>query len=104
MWLSGEWAGGSELSLSNTVREYLLKESNYACSSCGFDTPHPDDGSSILEIDHIDGNGSNHSYSNLRVLCPNCHALTSTYRGRNVGNGRNVSYSRRIKINDKGES
>jgi hypothetical protein len=36
-----------------------------------------------LELDHIDGKKSNNSLSNLRLLCPNCHALTPTYRGRN---------------------
>ena len=36
-----------------------------------------------LELDHIDGNTFNHSKDNLRFLCPNCHTLTSTYRGKN---------------------
>jgi 5-methylcytosine-specific restriction endonuclease McrA len=36
-----------------------------------------------LELDHIDGNRHNNSLSNLRMLCPNCHALTPTYRGKN---------------------
>lgn len=36
-----------------------------------------------LELDHIDGNPENNSLDNLRLLCPNCHALTDTYRGKN---------------------
>lgn len=36
-----------------------------------------------LELDHIDGNNKNNLISNLRYLCPNCHALTPTYRGKN---------------------
>lgn len=36
-----------------------------------------------LELEHIDGNGKNHLLENLMILCPNCHALTSTYRGKN---------------------
>lgn len=36
-----------------------------------------------LELDHIDGDPYNHKLDNLRILCPNCHAQTSTYRGRN---------------------
>jgi 5-methylcytosine-specific restriction endonuclease McrA len=36
-----------------------------------------------LELDHIDGDRQNNALENLRVLCPNCHALTPTYRGKN---------------------
>lgn len=36
-----------------------------------------------LEIEHIDGNNKNNNKDNLTVLCPNCHALTDTWRGRN---------------------
>ena len=95
-WIDGSWVGGTERTLSPTIRLHLLEEANYICSSvgCGFNTPHPSDGKTVLEVDHIDGNGSNHVPSNLRVLCPNCHALTSSYRGRNVGNGRKVYYLR----------
>lgn len=38
-----------------------------------------------LHLDHIDGNRANCMLSNLRLLCPNCHALTDTYAGRNIG-------------------
>lgn len=95
-WLDGSWSGGSERTLSPTVRFHLLEEANYTCSTvgCGFNTPHPSDGKTVLEVDHIDGNGGNHVPSNLRVLCPNCHALTPSYRGRNVGFGRKVYYLR----------
>ena len=41
-----------------------------------------------LEIEHIDGNYLNNIESNLLLLCPNCHSLTSTYKGANKGNGR----------------
>ena len=36
-----------------------------------------------LELNHIDGNRHNHHISNLELLCPNCHAQTETYRGKN---------------------
>jgi hypothetical protein len=35
-----------------------------------------------LEVDHANGVSNDHRLENLRVLCPNCHALTPTWRGR----------------------
>jgi hypothetical protein len=36
-----------------------------------------------LELDHINGINTDNELANLRILCPNCHAQTSTYRGKN---------------------
>ncbi len=36
-----------------------------------------------MELDHIDGNRTNHRLENLRMLCPNCHSQTDTYRSKN---------------------
>jgi len=57
-------------------RKFLLEESKYSCIVCGFSKKRSD-GSCILQIDHIDGNRENNTRENLRVVCPNCHALTS---------------------------
>jgi hypothetical protein len=35
------------------------------------------------ELDHIDGDSSNHLLKNLRMLCPNCHSQTETFRAKN---------------------
>lgn len=96
-WINGQWAGGTQYGIATFVRTYLLEEADYKCSKCGFNTPHPDDNKTILEINHINGDGTDHSPENLEVVCPNCHALTSSYRGRNQGNGRPQYYIRRSK-------
>lgn len=36
-----------------------------------------------LELEHKDGDHFNNERQNLELLCPNCHALTDTWRGRN---------------------
>ena len=57
----------------------------YKCFKCGC-TGQWQDGEIALEIHHIDGNNTNNELSNLCYLCPNCHALTDNYRGKNIGN------------------
>jgi hypothetical protein len=44
-----------------------------------------------LELDHVNGVHDDHRRENLPFLCPNCHAQTGTYRGRNKGTYANGS-------------
>ncbi len=41
-----------------------------------------------LQLDHINGDASDHSNGNLRLLCPNCHSQTDTFGNKNKGKGR----------------
>ena len=54
----------------------------YQCEICGCNG-NWQNGKIQLELDHKDGDNTNNEIANLHYLCPNCHALTSTYRGRN---------------------
>lgn len=49
----------------------------YVCSCCGISSWNGE--KLALHLDHIDGNRTNHSLENLRMLCPNCHSQTSTF-------------------------
>lgn len=68
---------------SNKIREKLLREGykEAKCENCGLtewlDNPIP------LELHHIDGNRNHNTLDNYQLLCPNCHALTESYRGKN---------------------
>jgi len=36
-----------------------------------------------IQIDHVNGDRTDHRLENLRMLCPNCHSQTATYGRRN---------------------
>jgi 5-methylcytosine-specific restriction endonuclease McrA len=64
-----------------------LDQAQHKCSKCGWCEVNPSTGKCPLESHHIDGDASNCDLQNLKILCPNCHSLTSTYKALNKGNG-----------------
>lgn len=73
----------------DTRRKIVIAEQTGICSSCGLSEwlGKP----LTLEIDHINGDHSDHRRENLTGVCPNCHSLTPTWRGRNKRTRVNVS-------------
>ncbi|GGQ53153.1 MULTISPECIES: HNH endonuclease signature motif containing protein [Streptomyces] len=64
--------------LKRAMREMGVEE---RCALCGVEAVWRGKPLS-LEVDHIDGDWRNNRIENLRILCPNCHSTTDTYRGR----------------------
>ena len=76
------------LGASISCKKYLIEKHGNSCMECGWDKVNPTTGNVPIELEHIDGNSENNNLDNLKLLCPNCHSLTPTYKALNLGNGR----------------
>lgn len=68
---------------TSSLRARLLQEGVFEpkCYACNLDSWMGKD--IPLELEHKNGVNNDHRLENLTLLCPNCHAQTSTYRGKN---------------------
>lgn len=73
------------------VKKYLQEIRSEGCEICGI--VEWNNKPISLECDHIDGDHTNNRPENLRIICPNCHSQTDTYKAKNTGKGR--KYRRR---------
>jgi hypothetical protein len=78
----------SDYTRAYRLKPHLIKERSNKCEVCNrtewFDSPI------TLEIHHIDGDRTNNVKSNLKLICPNCHSYTTTWRKRSDGRNEDV--------------
>ncbi len=62
------------------IKKRLIKELGHQCQNCNLSSWM--DMPITLELEHCDGNNRNNERTNLKLLCPNCHSQTPTWRNR----------------------
>ena len=79
-------------------KDFFINEQDNKCSICEIE---PNWMGKVLTfvIDHIDGNASNNSRSNIRMICPNCDSQTDTFKSKNKNSTRRNYWKEKI-IND----
>lgn len=83
-WKGQGWAKDEQLkdwteySRASTLKPHLIKERGHQCEECKLEEwlNKP----ITLEVEHVDGNTCNNNLDNLKLLCPNCHSYTPTWR------------------------
>lgn len=83
--------------ISEYVRQYLEEKHKNRCNICGWKEINPITKKVPLEIDHINGNAEDNREVNLRLICPNCHSLSSNFRNLNKGKGRSWRSAKYLK-------
>ena len=82
-WFSGKRNTGQTRSV---LKNILVEMYGHICMSCNLSVWK--DCPIALELDHKNGDPSDDRPENVWVICPNCHATTKSWKGRNKGNGR----------------
>lgn len=74
-----------------TLKKQLIHHRGHRCEGClhvsWLNQPIP------LQIHHINGDSHNNDNNNLQLLCPNCHAITPNYCGKNIKNPIKPKYN-----------
>ena len=65
-----------------SFKNEFLKEQGGVCAICGC-SPEHNGKPLIFVLDHIDGDASNNTRENLRMVCPNCDSQLDTFKSKN---------------------
>lgn len=86
LWLAGKRSGmRGQTATALWIKRYMIETYGEKCMECEWAERNPFTGNIPIELEHIDGNFRNNKKKNLKLLCPNCHSLTKTYKGANKG-------------------
>tara|TARA_R110000868_G_scaffold322391_9_gene583326 strand:+ start:4578 stop:5006 length:429 start_codon:yes stop_codon:yes gene_type:complete len=70
----------SKYTKAKNFKKHLVKIKGHSCEECKITEWNKKQ--LTLELDHVDGNRTNNNLENLKLLCPNCHSQTRTWRNR----------------------
>jgi Zn finger protein HypA/HybF involved in hydrogenase expression len=93
-WLSGiNIMKDGAIIISRHIKRYLFELHDSKCQGCGWGVVNPYTNKVPLEVEHIDGDSQNNKFENLKLLCPNCHSLTETWK--NTGSRKSTRIKRK---------
>ena len=89
-WLeTGKTGFTVDTTIRGVIRDYIAKDQDNKCSICGLPNIWNEKELHFI-LDHIDGDASNSSRENLRLICPNCDSQLDTYKSKNKKSARNA--------------
>jgi 5-methylcytosine-specific restriction endonuclease McrA len=82
-WLeTGDTGMGVDTTIRGAIRDYLYERQENKCAICGI-TNQWNGAQLNFVLDHIDGDASNSTPDNVRLVCPNCDSQLPTFKSRN---------------------